>query len=48
MPHVGNFAPRHSLASQTKLAIVNRDPTLLDSLADFNHRGAIGEFFMKL
>ena len=30
------------------LAIINRDPTPLDSLADFNHRGAIGEFFNKL
>lgn len=30
------------------LAIINRDPTPLDSLADFNHRGAIGEFFSKL
>ena len=30
------------------LAIINRDPTSLDSLADFNHRGAIGEFFREL
>ena len=30
------------------LAIINRDPTPLDSLADYNHRGAIGEFFNKL
>ena len=30
------------------LAIVNRDPTPLDGLADFNHRGAIGEFFRTL
>jgi len=27
------------------LAIVNRDPTPLDDLADFVHNGAIGEFF---
>jgi NAD-dependent deacetylase len=30
------------------LAIINRDPTPLDSLADFNHRGTIGEFFKEL
>ncbi|TAJ97570.1 sigma factor regulator FecR [bacterium] len=30
------------------LAIINRDPTPLDSLAYFNHRGAIGEFFREL
>lgn len=30
------------------LAIINRDPTPLDSLADYNHRGAIGEFFKQL
>lgn len=30
------------------LAIINRDPTPLDPLADFNHRGAIGEFFREL
>jgi len=30
------------------LAIINRDPTPLDSLADYNHRGAIGEFFRTL
>jgi len=30
------------------LAIINRDPTPLDSLADFIHRGAIGEFFKEL
>jgi len=30
------------------LAIINRDPTPLDSSADFNHRGAIGEFFRTL
>lgn len=48
MPHVGNFAPRHSLASRTKLAIVNCDPTPLDSLADFNHHSGIGEFFKQL
>jgi NAD-dependent deacetylase len=30
------------------LAIVNRDETPLDQIADFNHRGAIGEFFQKL
>lgn len=30
------------------LAIINRDPTPLDDLADFNHQGAIGEFFTKL
>lgn len=30
------------------LAIVNRDPTPLDELADFVHHGAIGEFFQQL
>ena len=30
------------------LAIVNRDPTPLDDLADFIYRGAIGEFFKTL
>jgi NAD-dependent deacetylase len=30
------------------LAIINRDATPLDSLADYNHRGAIGEFFREL
>jgi len=30
------------------LAIINRDDTPLDELADFAHHGAIGEFFAKL
>jgi NAD-dependent protein deacetylase/lipoamidase len=30
------------------LAIVNRDPTPLDEIADFVHHGAIGEFFHRL
>jgi NAD-dependent deacetylase len=30
------------------LAIVNRDPTPIDDLADFVHNGAIGEFFKQL
>ena len=30
------------------LAIINRDPTPLDDLADFVHNGAIGEFFERL
>jgi NAD-dependent protein deacetylase/lipoamidase len=30
------------------LAIINRDETLLDDLADFVYNGAIGEFFKKL
>jgi NAD-dependent deacetylase len=30
------------------LAIVNRDPTPLDEVADFFHRGSIGEFFGRL
>jgi NAD-dependent deacetylase len=30
------------------LAIINRDETPLDDLADFTHRGAIGEFFARL
>lgn len=30
------------------LAIVNRDPTPLDHLADFLHNGSIGEFFTQL
>ena len=34
--------------SGTLLAIINRDETPLDELADFIHRGAIGEFFEKL
>jgi NAD-dependent deacetylase len=29
------------------LAIVNRDPTPLDRIADFIHQGAIGEFFAQ-
>ena len=30
------------------LAIINRDPTPLDEIADFVHNGAIGEFFQRL
>ena len=30
------------------LAIINRDPTPLDTLADYTYRGAIGEFFKEL
>lgn len=30
------------------LAIINRDPTPLDPLAEFNFRGAIGDFFRQL
>jgi NAD-dependent deacetylase len=30
------------------LAIVNRDPTPLDDMADFVHSGAIGDFFRRL
>lgn len=30
------------------LAIINRDPTPLDDLADFNYLGRIGEFFERL
>jgi NAD-dependent deacetylase len=30
------------------LAIVNRDPTPLDHIADFVHHGAIGNFFQQL
>ena len=30
------------------LAIINRDETPLDSVADYNFRGAIGEFFQEL
>ena len=30
------------------LAIINRESTPLDSLADFNFRDAIGEFFTEL
>ena len=30
------------------LAIINRDPTPLDDLADFVHNGAIGDFFNQL
>jgi NAD-dependent deacetylase len=32
----------------SSLAIINRDETPLDDLADFNHRGSIGEFFKEL
>jgi NAD-dependent deacetylase len=32
----------------TYLAIINRDPTPLDPLADYTYRGAIGEFFKEL
>jgi NAD-dependent deacetylase len=31
-----------------RLAIVNREPTPLDNLADYNFHGAIGEFFTAL
>ena len=34
--------------SGAALAIINRDPTPLDDIADFVHRGAIGEFFERL
>jgi NAD-dependent deacetylase len=34
--------------SGAMLAIVNREPTPLDDLADYNYRGAIGEFFTTL
>jgi len=34
--------------SGATLAIINREPTPLDSLADYNFRGPIGEFFMQL
>lgn len=34
--------------SGAMLAIVNREPTPLDSLADYNFRGAIGDFFTRL
>jgi NAD-dependent deacetylase len=30
------------------LAIINREPTPLDEIADYNYRGAIGEFFTTL
>ena len=30
------------------LAVINRDPTPLDSLADYNFNGEIGEFFSQL
>jgi len=30
------------------LAIINRDPTPLDDMADFVHNGAIGDFFRRL
>jgi NAD-dependent deacetylase len=30
------------------LAIINRDPTPLNDIADFVHNGAIGEFFERL
>ena len=34
--------------SGSLLAIVNRDPTPLDEIADFVHHGAIGDFFRRL
>jgi NAD-dependent deacetylase len=34
--------------SGARLAIINRDPTPLDDIADFVHHGAIGEFFGRL
>ena len=34
--------------SGSLLAIVNRDPTPLDEIADFIHNGAIGDFFRRL
>ena len=34
--------------SGAMLAIVNRDPTPLDDLADFVHNGAIGAFFQQI
>ena len=34
--------------SGAMLAIVNREPTPLDELADYSFRGAIGEFFTRL
>jgi NAD-dependent deacetylase len=34
--------------SRALLAIINRDETPLDELADFIHRGAIGDFFEQL
>ncbi len=30
------------------MAIINRDSTPLDALADYNFRGEIGEFFTQL
>jgi NAD-dependent deacetylase len=30
------------------IAIINREPTPLDPMADFAYRGAIGEFFREL
>ncbi len=34
--------------SDAFLAIINRDPTPLDSLADYNFKGEIGAFFTRL
>lgn len=40
--------PAIAKRSGALLAIVNRDPTPLDEIADFVHKGAIGEFFQGL
>ncbi len=34
--------------SGAMLAVINRDPTPLDALADYAYKGAIGEFFKEL
>jgi NAD-dependent deacetylase len=34
--------------SGARLAIINRDPTPLDTMADYTYQGEIGEFFSKL
>lgn len=46
--HARRFFPVLAKQCGAFLAIVNRDPTPLDPLADFSFRDAIGEFFLKL
>ena len=46
--HPAASLPAIAKQSGALLAIINRDATPLDFLADFNHRGAIGEFFRTL
>jgi NAD-dependent deacetylase len=46
--HPAASFPAIAKQSGALLAIVNRDPTPLDSIADFIYRGESGEFFTRL